>query len=172
MMYATPQNPLHNVTHHITLKLTQDNYPLWKVVVVPFLEGHDLIGFIDGMHPQPPKLSDDSTSGVLVPNPDYQPWYHQDKLLKSPLIYTLSDRLLPHVAGISTSHSLWLTLEKLFSSHSQAWIMQVRHQVTTLKKGVQPITDYFQKAQGFAHMLAAIGHPLRYCLLHPQWTWC
>jgi hypothetical protein len=39
--------------------------------------------------------------------------------------------------------------------------MQVRYQLTTLKKGSQPIAGYFQQAQGFAHMLAAIDHPLQ-----------
>ena len=158
-MYVAPHNSLHNVTHHITLKLTQDNYPLWKVVVVPFLEDHDHIGFVDGAHPQPSKLTTDSTSRLLVANLDYQTWYHQNKLLMSALISTLFDNLLPHVVSISTSHSLWLTLEKLFSSHSQAQLMQVQHQLATLKKGAKPIADYFQKAQGFTHMLAAIGHP-------------
>ena len=47
MTVVAPQNPLHNINHHITLKLTQENYPLWKVVVVvPFLEDHDLFGFL------------------------------------------------------------------------------------------------------------------------------
>jgi hypothetical protein len=72
MTSAAPHNPLHNVTHHITLKLTWDNHPLWKVVVVPFLEGHDLTSFVDDTHSQPPKLTADSTSGMLVANPDFQ----------------------------------------------------------------------------------------------------
>jgi hypothetical protein len=71
MMSAATHNPLHNVSHHITLKLTRDNYPLWKVVV-PFHEGHDLIGFVYGTNLQPPKLAADSTSGMMVPNPHFQ----------------------------------------------------------------------------------------------------
>jgi hypothetical protein len=105
LTYVAPHNSLHNVTRHITLKLTRDNYPLWKVVVVPFLKDHDCIGFVDGAHPQPSKLSTDSTSGMLVANLDYQTWYHQKKLLMSALISTLFDKLLPHMVSISTSHS-------------------------------------------------------------------
>jgi hypothetical protein len=158
MTFAATHNPLHNVSHHITLKLTHDNYPLWKGAD-PFLEGHDLIGFIYGTNLQPPKLTVDSTSGMMVPNPNFQTWHLQDKLLMRALITTLSDELLPHMMGILTSHSLWITLET-FSSHSQTRLMHVRHQLATFKKGVQPIADYFQKAQGFAQLLAAIGHPL------------
>jgi hypothetical protein len=62
------------------------------------------------------------------------------------------------MVGLSTSRAIWLTLEKLFSSQSQARVIQVRHQLSTLKKGSQSIVDYFQKAQGLAHMLASIGH--------------
>ena len=160
MMSAATHNPLHNISHHIILKLTRDNYPLWKVVVVPFLEGHDLISFIYGTNLQPPKLTVDSTSGTMVPSPDFQTWHLQDKVLMRALITTLSDELLLHMMGILTSRSLWITLEMLFLSHSQTRLMQVRHQLATLKKGVKPIADYFRKAQGFAQLLAAIGLPL------------
>jgi len=60
----------------------------------------------------------------------------------------------------STSRSIWVTLETLFSARSQSRILQLKQQLSNLKKGAQSISGYFQKAQGFAHLLAAIGKPI------------
>jgi hypothetical protein len=62
------------------------------------------------------------------------------------IISTLSVEALPHVIGLSTSREVWLTLETLFSAQSQSIIMQLKQQVSTLKKGAQTISTYFQKA--------------------------
>jgi hypothetical protein len=71
--------------------------------MVPFLEGQNLFGYVDGTLPQPPKLIPDNTSGLLVTNPAYLPWYHQDQMIFSAIISTLSVETLPHVIGLSTS---------------------------------------------------------------------
>jgi hypothetical protein len=76
------------------------------------------------------------------------------------IISTLSVEALPHVIGLSTSRGVWLTLETLFSAQSQSSILQLKQQLATLKKGAQSISAYFQKAQGFSHLLAAIGKPV------------
>jgi len=151
---------LQHVHHHIFEKLNQDNYILWRFLMVPFLEGQNLFGYVDGTHPQPPQLIPDSTSCLLLSNPEYQSWYHQDKMIFSAIISTLSVEALPHVIGFSTSREVWLTLETLFSAQSQSRIMQLKHQVATLKKGDLSISAYYQKAQGFSHLLAAIGKPI------------
>jgi len=104
------------VHHHISEKLNQDNYILWRFLMVPFLEGQNLFGYVDGTHPRPPQLIPDSTSGLLLSNPEYQSWYH-------PTLYV---EALPHVIGLSTSREVWLTLETLFSAQSQSRIMQLK----------------------------------------------
>jgi hypothetical protein len=43
--------PIQNVHHHVSEKLTQDNYILWQFLMVPFLEGHNLFGYVDGTFP-------------------------------------------------------------------------------------------------------------------------
>ncbi|XP_062176256.1 uncharacterized protein LOC133881351 [Alnus glutinosa] len=112
---------LQNVHHHISEKLTQDNYILWRFLMVPFVEGQNLF---------------------------------------SAIISTRFVEALPHVIGLSTSNEVWLTLETFFSAQSQSRIMQLKQQVSTLKKGGQTISTYFQKAQGFSHLLAAVGKPI------------
>uniref|UniRef100_A0A2N9F0L7 Reverse transcriptase Ty1/copia-type domain-containing protein n=1 Tax=Fagus sylvatica TaxID=28930 RepID=A0A2N9F0L7_FAGSY len=47
---STPIIPhsLTQVHHLITIKLTRDNYLLWKAQIVPYLKGQHLFGFLDG----------------------------------------------------------------------------------------------------------------------------
>jgi hypothetical protein len=97
---------IQNVHYHISEKLTQDNYILWQFLMVPFLEGHNLFGYVDGTFPQPPKLIPDRTSGLLIINPDHSSWYHQDRIIFSAIISTLSVETLPHVVGLTTSREV------------------------------------------------------------------
>jgi hypothetical protein len=128
--------------------------------MVPFLEGQNLFGYVDGTHPRPPQRIPDPTFCLLLSNPEYQSWYHQDKMIFGAIISTLSVEALPHVIGLSTSWEVWLTLETLFSAQSPSRIMQLKQQVATLKKGALSIFAYYQKAQGFSHLLVAIGKPI------------
>ncbi len=41
----TSLTPVH---HLITIKLTRDNYLLWRAQIVPYLRGQHLYGFLDG----------------------------------------------------------------------------------------------------------------------------
>jgi hypothetical protein len=149
----------HN--HHITLKLNSDNYNLWKFLVKNFLEGHNLFGYVDGSNPPPPPKQVLTATSATVDNPEYQSWYHQDKQVLSIIVSTLTEEILPHVLTLSSSREVWLTLETLFSAHSQAHIMQIRSQLTNLKKGSQKIAKYFRKAQNLAHALVAANQPIQ-----------
>jgi hypothetical protein len=37
---------IQNVHHHVSQKLSQDNYLLWQFLMVPFLEGQNFYGLI------------------------------------------------------------------------------------------------------------------------------
>jgi hypothetical protein len=97
-----------------------------------------LYGYVTGDIPAPPtqisSSASDSITAVLIPNPAYTAWYQQDKLILSTLISTLTDAALPHAVGIKTSRDLWVTLERLFASDSQARIGQIQYQLASLKK--------------------------------------
>jgi len=137
---ALPSNPT-------SLKLNRDNYYLWRFLITNFVEGHSLFGFVDGTNPRPPFKQLDATAS-LADNPAYETWYPQDQLVLSSIVSTLS-----------SSRNVWLILETLFSAHSQAHIVQTRSQHATLKKSFETTADYFEKAQSFAHTLAAVGQP-------------
>jgi len=159
----TATTPLPNLNTHVTLKLDRENYVSWRFLMSNYLEGQQLFGYIDGSLPCPPKFltattSDSSSSSI---NPAFQSWYHQDKLILSALVSSLSEPILANVVHLTTSQEVWLTLEKMFSSQSKSRVMQSRYQLATLKKGALSIADYFQKAQTLAHTLAASDEPLK-----------
>jgi hypothetical protein len=161
---SLPQ-PLSNFNISSNLKLTRENHPLWSTLIIPYLEGQSLFGYVNGDTPCPPQFleSFDPSTGTSTQtlNPSYTAWYQQDKLILSLLLSTVSESLLTHVVGLKTSREVWLTLERMFAAQSQARVMHSRYQLATLKKGSSSISGFFQKAQSLAHTLAAIDEPLK-----------
>ena len=45
--------PLTHIHHLITIKLTRENYLLWKAQIVPYLRDQHLYGFLDGSRSVP-----------------------------------------------------------------------------------------------------------------------
>jgi hypothetical protein len=112
-----------------------------------YLEGQKLFGYVDGSIACPKKFilapTTSSSGATEILNPEYSAWYQQDKVILSSILSTLSEDILAHVVGLKTSHDVWSTLEKMFSSQSKARIMQTRCQLATLKKGALSVADYF-----------------------------
>jgi hypothetical protein len=128
--------------------------------MVPFLEGQNLFGLCRWNT----SMTSSACSGLNIRPPccksNLSTLVSSDKMIFSAIISTLSVEALPHVVGLTTSREVWLTLESLFSAQSQSRIMQLKQQLATLKKCAFTISAYYQKAQGFSHLLAAIGKPI------------
>jgi len=144
---STPTVSTSAISFHnsVTHKLTRDNYSLWKTTVVPILKGHSLFGFVDGTSECPPQtITASSENGDTInPNPAYLAWTMQDQLILGALTSSMTESILSHVVKCTTSRDVWLTLERLFTSHSRARTMQVHYQLATLKKGNTSVADYF-----------------------------
>ncbi|KAF5451286.1 hypothetical protein F2P56_026403 [Juglans regia] len=147
-------NILTTASHFITIKLTIDNYLLWKAQIVPFLQGHQLYGHVDGSLPMPPSSIDN------VPNPEHKKWVLQDKLIISTLNSSLSDSVLGQVLDCHTSAEIWTTLQNLFSARSSAHVCHTKFQLATLRKGPESVSDYYNRAKSLAASLTAAGHVL------------
>ncbi|KAF5458441.1 hypothetical protein F2P56_022468 [Juglans regia] len=151
----SPNPSLTNAAAHlITVKLSTDNFPLWKAQLLAFLKSHQLYGYIDGSVPSPPPFLDDK------PNPAHSSWLLQDQMVISALYSSLTDNILSQVVDCATSHEIWTTLTNLYSAQSTAHLMQTRYQLATLKKGSDTISAYFHKAKALASSLSSAGHPL------------
>uniref|UniRef100_A0A2N9GPU0 Integrase catalytic domain-containing protein n=1 Tax=Fagus sylvatica TaxID=28930 RepID=A0A2N9GPU0_FAGSY len=150
-----------NLPHLVTVKLTHDNFLLWKAQIVPYLKGQKVFGYVDGTISMPPQSIPASSDGsITIPNPAFLTWVQQDQMVLSALISSLIERLIAQVVGYFTSGEVWTALERLFASHSRARIMQTHFLLATLKKGGSFVTDYFQKFKSLSDTLAAAGQPL------------
>jgi len=150
---------LHNLYGN---KLTRENYNTWKATVAPILKGHSLYGFVDGSNPCPSSIisTTSETGATVAPKPAYMAWNLQDQLIIGALTASLTESILSHVVKCTTSHEVWITLQRLFASHEKARTMQVHYQLATLKKGNSSIADYFQRFTGLTDSLAAVDQPI------------
>uniref|UniRef100_A0A2N9HRV5 Reverse transcriptase Ty1/copia-type domain-containing protein n=1 Tax=Fagus sylvatica TaxID=28930 RepID=A0A2N9HRV5_FAGSY len=82
-------SPTHlPVVHHlVTIKLTRDNYLLWKAQIVPYLRGQHLFGFLDGSRPAPPQTPTVPAADISTPQPNaelssltYQPLKQEEQI--------------------------------------------------------------------------------------------
>ncbi|KAJ0959795.1 hypothetical protein J5N97_000505 [Dioscorea zingiberensis] len=155
--------PTPAFNHLINVKLSRENYLLWKAQLLPYLRSQRLLGYVDGSQERPvATITQANAEGAsVVPNPEYVTWYQQDQLVLRALLSSLTEEVLSHVIFMSTSREVWLALEAMFSSGSRARTMQIRLQLSTLQKKDLRVTDYFRKVKNLADTLCAIGTPLR-----------
>lgn len=117
---SVPQS-LQNLSQISLYKLTHDNYPIWCTIIVPFLESHNLYGYVTRDISPPSQFiaspSSTTTSAAMVVNPAYSLWYQQDKIVLTALISSLSENILVHVYGLHTSRDVWLALEKMLPTY-------------------------------------------------------
>lgn len=71
--FTIPQNfTITNILHHVPIKLERTTYLLWRAQFLPVLRSQDLLSFVDGTQPAPPKFltSTESQTDSSV-NPEY-----------------------------------------------------------------------------------------------------
>ncbi|KAL5753747.1 hypothetical protein ACOSP7_021967 [Xanthoceras sorbifolium] len=137
--------PSH-LNFNLPLKLDQENYVLWKSQVLPAIRAYDLEYFILGESTSPPKFVEtiNEESGEVT------------QTLRS----TLSPTVIGQVTRCVTSYEIWTVIERMYSQHSLAKIMQIRSQIQGTKKGSMTITKYVLKLRTLADSLAASGYPM------------
>src|SRR3954465_13806938 len=92
------QGPFH-FAHLVSVKLSADNYLLWRAQVLPLMRSHYLEGYVDGTLPCPPAMVPvPSAAGgsVMVSNPAHRRWIAQDQAI----LGAIQSSLTPSVAGM------------------------------------------------------------------------
>ncbi|KAL5842030.1 hypothetical protein ACOSQ3_012633 [Xanthoceras sorbifolium] len=155
--------PSH-LNFNLPLKLDQENYVIWKSQVLPAIRAYDLEDFILGESTSPPKfvetINEESGEVTQTVNIDFLQWKKTDQLLVCWLRSTLSPTVIGQVTHCVTSHEIWTVIERMYSQHSLAKIMQIRSQIQGTKKGSMTITEYVLKLRTLADSLAASGYPM------------
>ncbi|KAK6139417.1 hypothetical protein DH2020_026842 [Rehmannia glutinosa] len=140
--------PLHQL---VSVKLDESNFLIWKQQILTAIKGYGLEGFIDGTNPAPERLIEDAINLVFLA------WQRQDQLLASWILSSLSDGTLILTVGLSSSKEIWDALEQNFASQTNAKIMQIKMQLTTLKKNGLTMREYLNKMKSCCDLLAIVG---------------
>ena len=106
----------HNVSNFITLKLKQDNYPLWREQALALAESQDMVSHLTG---EMTISTISSTSTTDKPTDEINAWRKSDRLFHGWLIGTLAEEALGLVIGLDTTKSVWDALKEAYAQDSQ-----------------------------------------------------
>ncbi|XP_014491092.1 uncharacterized protein LOC106753757 [Vigna radiata var. radiata] len=152
-----PSKSFTCITLSSVTKLLPSNYLTWKLQVEALLDGYDLLKYPDGSFPTPPMTI--STTGA-TPNPAYQTWRRQDRLIYGALLTTLSPEVASLVSQTTTSHDLWTLLQRTYAKASRSHLKQLKERLHTASKGTQSITTYMHSLKQTIDLLASLGSPV------------
>ncbi|GJN16493.1 hypothetical protein PR202_gb03491 [Eleusine coracana subsp. coracana] len=79
--------PITSLGHAITVRLTRENFFLWKAQVLPVLRAQQLFGYVYGSICAPSQfiIEGSGFDARQVPNPEYLRWYTHDQIVLSAL---------------------------------------------------------------------------------------
>src|SRR3954463_13927 len=97
-----------NITHLVTVKLTDGNYLLWLHQMRAFLLGQHYMRYVDGSYSCPET------------EPDKSAWICADNTLMSLLSAALSESSLAMIIGCQTSAEMWSIIQEYHSQQSAA----------------------------------------------------
>ncbi|KAI3512333.1 hypothetical protein L1887_19648 [Cichorium endivia] len=104
---AYPYPYTANVANFVSVKLSgYEKYPLWKTQMLCLIEGHDMLGFINGTLEPPPETKPDNA----------QWWRRSDALLRGWILGSLSEDVLTNIVGLKTAKDVWTNLESSYGS--------------------------------------------------------
>ena len=99
--------PIPSVVHHfqtpISLKLTDENFLVWKQQVSATLRGLQLMHFLDGTVVPSEFLNQNNRN---VANPAFCTYQQQDQLLVAWLLASMSSPLLTKMVGLDSSSAI------------------------------------------------------------------
>jgi hypothetical protein len=96
---------IQSITSLITIRLTRDNFLLWKTQAAPALRAAHLYGYVDGTISAPPPTVKEGTGADAkeVANPEFLRWYQQDQLVLIALLGSMSEDIVGQLTRVLTS---------------------------------------------------------------------
>lgn len=150
-----------STAHFISIKLTNTNFVFWRAQVIPFLQRHDLMGFVDGTNPCPSALLPTKDNNALPqPNPLYAAWVRQDHVALSMLISSFSHRVMHHALGRNTSLAMWLSVKRALAPFSRSRVLHLIRQLHGLSQGDSSVPNFIAQAQVIVEDLTLAGRPV------------
>jgi len=157
----SPPFILPNIGQLMTFKLEGPNYITWSNQMIPILKTNDLMGFVDGSEPCPPKyVLDDKGTTTATLSPNFRLWTKKDQFVLSWINATLLEKVMSTTFGVTSAKEVWDSLSSRFASHSKTRISHLQRQLQSLHQGSKSCTDYIATAKQFSAQLEAVGQPV------------
>lgn len=128
---STPNltTPILPQNHPSSIKLTENNYLVWRQQILATVRGYGLESFLTGKTAPPEEwICEDGSSEERL-NPEFSAWNRQDQLLSAWIQSSLSECTMVIVFGLSAAYEIWQALETNFASQSRAKLMQYKLQL-------------------------------------------
>ncbi|KAI6705524.1 hypothetical protein NL676_008486 [Syzygium grande] len=107
-------------THHRE-KLTEQNYPIWKAQITPYLLATNLLSVLDGLEPAPPQhISHASNNGTPVPNPEYKAWRIRDSIAMGWILNSSTSPVVAQLTNHTSAAAIWRYLSDSYAAQSIA----------------------------------------------------
>ncbi|KAM1692819.1 hypothetical protein ACFX2K_032390 [Malus domestica] len=157
---------ISTVSSSVNVKLDDSNYLTWNFQIDLLLEGHGLMGFVDGSHICPPRFiassSRDSNvsssdGGSLIESDEFKVWKMHDRALMQLITATLSPSPVSCAISSTSARDLWVRLKEQFSIVTRAAIFQMKSELQDIKKGTDSISQYLQRIKEARDYLVAVG---------------
>jgi hypothetical protein len=136
---------------------------LWQTQVLPEIYGAQLFSYLDGSQVAPEKemkTRDKDGAEMTVPNPDYARWVSHDQTVLGFLVRNMAKEVLTQMVGLRTSTAVWKAVMEMFSSQSQAQVVQLRTKLNQCRKEDKIGQVYLDEIKSLSDEMAAAGKPL------------
>jgi hypothetical protein len=137
----------------ISEKLTRENFLLWQTQVLPKIYGAQLFGYLDGTIEAPEKVvtvKDKDGVEVTMANLEYSRWVAQDQSVLGFLVANMGREVLTQMVGLWTSATVWKAVMEMFSSQSQARVVQLRTRLNQCRKEDKSGQVYLDEIKGLS----------------------
>ncbi|KAA8544767.1 hypothetical protein F0562_019529 [Nyssa sinensis] len=154
-----PYPVTQNISNFVSIKLSSNNFFLWKTQMINILESYDLQGFLNGEISTPPEMIVTSDS-MAQSNPVFLKWRRTDRLVKGWLTATLSEEVLGIVVSLGTAAEVWNALVHAFARASFARSLALKQRLTSITHGTDNLSTYLRRFKTIYDELVAIGKPV------------
>ncbi|KAK1408669.1 hypothetical protein QVD17_40643 [Tagetes erecta] len=147
---------MNNLLHSITIRLSPNNYLLWRNQMIPLFAYQDLTDHIDGSRNAPPMQI--TTDGNPSSNPAYTAWLAADRCATIILNASLTEEAVAETIGSTTARQIWSSLEAAYSNTSVERVHHLKDILRTISKGSESLAEYNRRFKSYCDQLAAIGN--------------
>ncbi|GKC23992.1 putative RNA-directed DNA polymerase [Tanacetum coccineum] len=147
---------MNTLLHMMIIKLTSNNYLLWRNHMLPIFTYQKQIGHINGTSTTP--SSTIIVDGKTMPNHVVVPWNEVNQRAIILLQSSLTKESAAKVLGLTTASQIWLSLEAAYGNASVERVNSLRDSIHQITEGTSFVSDYCRCFKAICNQLLAIGH--------------